>query len=284
MKNKIIFLLAMYYFLPTWAFQPVDLNQASLKQIALLPGVGEKQAQRIFDLRKSMGAISHKNQLRLAKLSPKKIAALSPLITFKKKPSKQLGEEKNKINSQAIALNKNSLKVPQPGPSLQEIWHQAKCHEHLLESQEIIWFRRAKRSAWLPEFSIYFDFDKISGNNERRRVRDENTCYEREGQDVGVGLKAKWNLANTIFNQAELETAKVSLKRQSARDKLRKIIIEKYFLKQKLIAELRKNSTAQIDSNIDQISAIDQILNLLTDGWYLRSLRNLPAKNNAKKC
>ena len=62
MKN-IIVIFSLSYALHGLAFQSVDINQASVEQIALLPGLGKKLAKNILSFRDQNGAFSHPEQL-----------------------------------------------------------------------------------------------------------------------------------------------------------------------------------------------------------------------------
>ncbi|HUG37678.1 MAG TPA: helix-hairpin-helix domain-containing protein [Candidatus Limnocylindrales bacterium] len=64
--------------------RPLDLNQASLEQIARLPGVGPGLARRILDERERRGRFDSPDALRsVLGLGPKKLAALRDLVTAK---------------------------------------------------------------------------------------------------------------------------------------------------------------------------------------------------------
>jgi hypothetical protein len=64
--------------------RPLDLNLASLEQIARLPGVGPGLARRILDERERRGRFDSPEALRgVLGLGPKKLAALRDLVTAK---------------------------------------------------------------------------------------------------------------------------------------------------------------------------------------------------------
>ncbi|RKY99472.1 MAG: hypothetical protein DRQ04_07485 [Candidatus Hydrothermota bacterium] len=56
---------------------PIDLNSAGLDELVLLPGIGEKTAHRIIELRKKMGGFrSIEELLDVPGIGPKKLDAL----------------------------------------------------------------------------------------------------------------------------------------------------------------------------------------------------------------
>jgi len=62
--------------------RPLDLNAASVEQIARLPGVGASLARRIVEAREQRGRFESPEALRgVVGLGPKKLAALRELVT-----------------------------------------------------------------------------------------------------------------------------------------------------------------------------------------------------------
>ncbi len=62
--------------------RPLDLNRASVDQIARLPGVGPSLARRIVDERERVGRFDSPDRLRgVLGLGPKKLAALREHVT-----------------------------------------------------------------------------------------------------------------------------------------------------------------------------------------------------------
>jgi competence ComEA-like helix-hairpin-helix protein len=62
--------------------RPLDLNRATVAELARLPGVGPGLAQRIFDERERRGKFDSPEALRqVVGVGPKKLAALRDLVT-----------------------------------------------------------------------------------------------------------------------------------------------------------------------------------------------------------
>jgi competence ComEA-like helix-hairpin-helix protein len=62
--------------------RPVDINHATVAELARLPGVGPGLAQRIFEERERRGRFDSPDALRrVVGIGPKKLAALRDLIT-----------------------------------------------------------------------------------------------------------------------------------------------------------------------------------------------------------
>lgn len=61
--------------------QPVDLNRASVADLAALPGIGERTAQRIVDDREAKGPFRTVDELdRVRGIGPRTVEKLRPLI------------------------------------------------------------------------------------------------------------------------------------------------------------------------------------------------------------
>jgi competence ComEA-like helix-hairpin-helix protein len=62
--------------------RPLDINRATVAELARLPGVGPGLAQRIFDEREHRGPFDSPDALRrVVGIGPKKLAALRDLVT-----------------------------------------------------------------------------------------------------------------------------------------------------------------------------------------------------------
>jgi competence protein ComEA len=72
------------------ATQIVNLNTATATQIARLPGIGEKAAQRIIEYREKNGGFKKIEELMNVKgIGEKSFLKLKPLITVGDKPARQ---------------------------------------------------------------------------------------------------------------------------------------------------------------------------------------------------
>jgi competence protein ComEA len=63
---------------------PVDINTAGVDDLMLLPGIGEKTAQRIVEKRKELGKFKSVDELTEVKwIGPAKLARIRDLVTVK---------------------------------------------------------------------------------------------------------------------------------------------------------------------------------------------------------
>ena len=63
-------------------FRPVDINRASIEELALLPGIGEVTACRIIQFRQSLGFLLSVEELDTINslLNPKLLGAIAPYL------------------------------------------------------------------------------------------------------------------------------------------------------------------------------------------------------------
>jgi len=63
-------------------FRPVDINRASIEELALLPGIGEVTACRIIQFRQSLGFLLSVEELDAinSPLNPKLLGAMGPYL------------------------------------------------------------------------------------------------------------------------------------------------------------------------------------------------------------
>src|SRR5580704_8468736 len=214
MKTKILILLLFINHL--WGFQPVDINLASLEQIALLPGVGEKLAQNILDYRNKNGPILNEEDfLKVEGLTSKKFLKLDNLVIFSSQIKKNNKRTKIILKKPVIPLFELEKKVLKTEGLDCEI-------EKDLQ-------KRARLFAWLPELSAMVDFGNNNFLTEKNIDSHNDYSLSRRGADIGFGIKATFDLGKLIFNQSELEVIKLSLVRMKKREEILDKLHKSYF-------------------------------------------------------
>lgn len=216
MKTKTLFLVGLFSH-QLWAFQPVDINQASVEQIALLPSVGEKLAQSIKTHQSKNGRyLSPEDLLKVEGITAKKLAKFSAQLVFGSRVAKK-------------ALPKKYAIEPKPVINLRELEQKVLKTQGLAEEIDNDLKKRARRFAWLPELSLMLDMGKNSILTEKRLETRTDYFINRGGGDVGFGIKATFNFEKLIFNTAELEVEKLALSRLKKREEVLHRLHKSYF-------------------------------------------------------
>lgn len=69
---------------------PIDLNKATLQELTLLPGIGEKTAQRIVEKRAELNGFSSVDDLMAVKwIGKAKLEKIRDLVTVGKQPNEK---------------------------------------------------------------------------------------------------------------------------------------------------------------------------------------------------
>lgn len=201
-------------------FQPVDLNVATVEQIALLPGIGKHLAEAIVAHRRKHGAFTSTAQLKLIQgMTQKKLDLIAGQIIFGKigKPPKPVLPETKHPFSQKPIIDL---------PHLEERMLVA---QRLVAADDISREQRVRRAAWLPKLSASLDFDRADAATKRDTERSYDSMLTRDGRALGVGMRVSFDLDKLIYTSEELEVAKLALKREEKRDELREKLRRNYF-------------------------------------------------------
>lgn len=241
MKNlKLIsFLLGA---LPLVAFQKVDINEASREQIALLPSIGDTLAKAVVQYRIKHKRIGSSDELALIQgMTPKKLEKIMPHIIFGGK--KEKAKEPSKIES--VPLVKKNPTVLIPFSLLEK---KAFIAMGLSDELEKDMSGRARRSAWLPRLGFVFDLDRDTAE---RNFRKKTDAEKRGSLDLGLGLRASFDLPELIFSKSELEVANLAQRRSEKREKLSEKLQMLYFRYARLNEDLIEPKDAALLKNTE---------------------------------
>jgi competence ComEA-like helix-hairpin-helix protein len=261
--KKIFITLSLLGALKTAGFQPVDINVASLEQLALLPGIGEKLAKKIVVTRNKNGPFSAETQLLgVPGLSDKKLAAIKGQISFGKAKKTQTSE-KNLSQPKLLALKA----PPDLLPLLESILHAQGLTTYLDESLA----KRARKSAFLPRLSASFDVDHATATAEKRGDNSRDSWLTRGGRDFGIGVKVIFDLDKLIFNSEELEVAKLSLKRLEVRDEVLRRAQQSYFSYLRLYESAQEPLEEHVAQKITfELAQLSAQLDAMSNGAFTR--------------
>lgn len=262
MKNVFIMtilLLAMC----SYAFQPVDVNNASVEQLALLPGVGKKLAQNIARARSRARFISVAALRNVDGMTESKFEALRAHITLK--PSLSLPAP-NLPPPKTFSVTKPLI------PNLTSLELEVIRAQDLASDRETSLHNRVRKAAWLPKLSAAIDFGQINAATQKLIDDRNDSTLVRKGGDVSFGIRATFELDKLLYNDEELAVATFALKRLEKREQVIARLHELYFRYVKLAerAEL-PNDASTLQTITDEMRETRAMLDSLSDGWFSRT-------------
>lgn len=243
------------------AFQPVDINQASLEQLSLLPGVGKKLAANILSYRKKHGPLVKAEQLlAIEGMSPNKLANIKTQAVFKVPKSQSL----------IITPTPKITIEKKPIIGLSILEKKVLLHYGLNEDVDLSLSRRVKKAAWLPQLSALMNLDQ--GDITTKKAGTNSDAWQkRGGQDFGIGIKATFDLEKLIFNKDELEVAKLSLKRLEKREEVIHKLHKNYFHYLQLADTASKPLEPELSHSISfEMAEVSALLDAMSGGEFSR--------------
>jgi competence ComEA-like helix-hairpin-helix protein len=259
--ENVLLIAGLLFVLSASALQPVEINNASVEQIALLPGIGKKLAENIVAFRKKHGPIRRAEQLLdVSKMTPGRLNQIRKHLLFSSAQTNIKGTQIAKM----IPLAKN------PIVDLPALEQEALNAENLSVIVDDAFFARARKAAWLPTLTTYFDTDH--GEIATKKINDpKDPILRRGGREYSMGIKVSFNFDKLIFNPEELEIAKLAVKRAEQRqatiDKLHKT----YFSYISLAATLIDPADTQRRSMLQgELQVLGAKLNFMTNGAFSR--------------
>jgi competence ComEA-like helix-hairpin-helix protein len=279
-RNRWLLLLTFSSSISASNFQPVNLNAASKEQIMVLPGVGEKLAQRIVEHRSEKGQFASLDDLLVVKgFKPKLLSELSgkiELTKVKKGIVTKIVKEAPKPKTESEI--RDQIAVLEKEPKLSEIQQQAMRYATADPERVEEWFKRARTAPALPSMSLSAGtgFDSQAGT--REKSGDAGVLSRRSGNDFNFSVKMEWKLGNLFFNRDELSVARESFRKAVIRERVLHDVMKSYVERKKArIKVLTSESLSpmeriELDLFVEEQTAI---LDGLTGGWFGEMLAKL---------
>lgn len=267
MKNLLKHTLLFLSGLSALAFQPVDLNLASIEQIAIVPGIGRKSATDIVLHRERFGLFLGKSDLlKVEGFNYKKLNSIKDKITFSLTSIKP-----NKIIKPVVVENKVEINKK---VDLHRLEQSVLKHHGLMFSTDNSMISRAQKSSLLPKFMAYFDVDQGAWLAEKRIENRDDYKMKRGDRDFSIGVKAIFDLDKLIFNSDELEVHKLSLKRIDKRLQLINRLHKNYFKYLRLIKSIEETNDILIKNSIAlELLEVKAALDSLSGGNFSSAVK-----------
>lgn len=267
MKKIYLVILISAHPLHADSFQSVDINNASVEQIDLLPGIGKKLAANIVAHRKKHGAFIDMASLEnVSGMTAKKLKTLDGTILFSasKKPKKP--NAAIKIAEPELITTKAKPMIP-----LADLEDKTLSFHGLDKNFDSSLKNRVRRAAYLPRLSASFDMDHGSLITEKISENTQDSRLLRGGRDFGIGIKVSFDLDKLIYNGDELEIAKLHLKRLEKRevviDKLHTLYFRYAAITDALRIPIEKHALATYEAELRELATK---LDSMSEGAFTR--------------
>jgi hypothetical protein len=265
-------------------FQPVNLNVASKEQLMVLPGVGEKLAQRIIEHRTENGHFASLDDLLLIKgLRPKLLTELSGKIEISRVkkvgntakadiPIKEAPKGRTDADIQKLLASFDNE------PKAREVQEKA-LHYATAEPERVDeWLRRARIAPAFPSLVVSAGKGIDSNASVRGKVGDANVVSKRDASDFNVHVKLEWKFSELLFNRNELYVAREAFRMGVIRERILHDVIKTYTERRKAQLKSLTSDTmtpverAELNLYIEELTAV---LDGLTGGWFGEKISKL---------
>jgi competence ComEA-like helix-hairpin-helix protein len=253
-----------------FAFQLVDLNQASLEQLRTVDGVGQKMAERMIDHRNEKGGFASIEDLMLITgMKPKLFEKVKKYVTIGRVPkSIKSAQAPSLISDQEV---EDLLQNFEGEPSVRAVQEEALKYANAHPEQIRSWLSRARKSYWLPKLATGVSPHLGHVDTAREKVGDPDILTSREARDWRFNIKAEWHLNNLVFNRDEVMLGREFLKQSLMRERILNRINEAYFERRRLQIQKRtgafQNSPEKIEAAL-KLQELTAELDGLTGGWF----------------
>jgi hypothetical protein len=250
------------------AEEKIDLNRASSAQLEKLPGIGKVLSAEIIADRNANGAFQSVEDLsRINGISSRLIANIYDLV-YVPQPGKKASKE-------TAGLKKLKDRFASE-PSIADV--QGMAVKYARANPDVIdsWRARARSSALLPEVRARVDNDTDDGTTTRSQTGEADVITQSAGDDLGVELRATWDLNYLVFHPQEMAVAREAVRLTNLRDRVVDEVTRRYYERRRLMVE---NTLAPVYDDMERMrrdlrqQELTADLDALTGGWFSIELK-----------
>jgi competence ComEA-like helix-hairpin-helix protein len=236
------------------SFQKVDINTAIAAQIAVVPGIGETLARKIVDYRDRFGPFHNDQGLsKVAGMTPKKLAQMRGHIVFSE------GKKKDKEKFRSPPVPAKMPWHPRGMLALAELESIALEQAQLSRNYENQLVKNSKHSGLIPKISLELDVGQNQAASGTRSTSQVDARQTRNGQALGFGIKASFDLPRLLFSDSILDIAQLGLKREAARSSLIQELHKSYFRYLRVAQQMASESPGEayqlLSFELDELKA-----------------------------
>ncbi len=183
-------------------------------------------------------------------------------------------------------------------PPVDEVQRHAISHANLDPADIVSWKKRVRVAALLPRFQVDYGHrrqydvdldvnDSVYVGSSGVTVGPEDGGYsQNHNLDHSIGLKAIWNLDETVFNSNELNISAESRRLARERQAMLAEVNRNYFERERLLGEIeriKKTSAYLANKKLEHevfvkgvgVREAGAALDALTGGWFSQESRRL---------
>lgn len=260
-------------------FQSVNLNVASKEQMMVLPGVGEKLAQRIVDHRSEKGLFASLDDLLLIKgVRPKLLSDLAGKIELSRVKKNADPKIATPLPARTEAEIQALIETLDDEPKMREVQDQAIKYAMAEPARAEEWLRRARLAPALPSLVVSTGKGIDSNASMRERIGDTSVLQRRDSSDFNLNVKLEWKFQELLFNKNELYVAREGFRMALTRERILHDVLKSYVERRKAQIRMLTSETlspverAETKLYIEELSSV---LDGLTGGWFGEKIAKL---------
>ncbi|MBH1989213.1 MAG: helix-hairpin-helix domain-containing protein [Myxococcaceae bacterium] len=256
------------------SFQLIDLNQASVKQLMTVEGIGQKMAERMLEHRHEKGGFSRLEDLMLIPgMKAKLFEKIKTQITVGRFSKARQAIQKN--DSMADSELHELFKEHSAEPSIQKVQEEALRYANAHPQQLRNWISRARKAHWLPRLETGFSPHFGRWVSSRDRPGDLDELSARQGHEWRFQVRFEWHLNHLVFNREELSVGHEFSRQSLMRERILRKVNETYFDRRRLQLQIKLNGFSDASSKMEAQIKTEELtaeLDGFTGGWFSQQL------------
>jgi competence protein ComEA len=276
LKSAIVIILLS---LSCAASQLIDINNASVKQLMILQGVGQKLAERIVKVRASQGGFASVDDLvKVQGFSEKLLERVRGEIEVKPlKMAQKAKPASTAASPKAAEPDVRTLFLSfENEPTITQVHHDAIETIQAQPDRILSWFSRARNAAWLPKVRGGAGRNLDQGQSLRKKIGEEDTFFVKDSVDLEFNAQLEWQLDELLFSRHELGAAREARRLHELRAKVLTQVTKDYFERRKLQVEEKLQGAGEAHQNLARTIRIAELtanIDAMTGGKFSANLR-----------
>lgn len=260
---------------PSTRAQAANVNTASAQELEALPGIGPKLAEEILRDRQANGPYKRVEDLE-------RVSGISSGLVAKLRGRLSVGSEQALVVRPGATVTsaqvRAALKPYAAEPTIREVQQAAVDYARANPDRIDSWRARAANRAFAPQLEVQVDKDW----DKTHRVFEEPGQPKREADydydDLGLRVKARWNLDRAIFDPEEPKVNREAIRLQRYRDDVVDEVTRRYFERRRLQIELDLTPPTDMADRVRKELRLQELtadIDALTGGFLSQRLKDI---------